>query len=58
MDEDKAKVARAQLIRRATEDWAAELEWLALNARFTRAKYLAFIKEGFTETQAIELCKT
>jgi hypothetical protein len=57
MDEDKAKVMRAQLMRKVTEDWAAELEWFALNAKINRAKYLAYLKEGFTEVQALELCK-
>lgn len=56
-DEDKAKVERAQVMRKITEDWAAEMEWMALSARISRAKYLAFIKEGFSESQALQLCK-
>jgi hypothetical protein len=57
-DEDKTKVTRAQLMLKITEDWAAELEWLALSAKISRAKFLALVKEGFTEAQAIELCKS
>jgi len=29
-----------------------------LMAQITRAKYNALVKEGFTEAQAIELCRT
>lgn len=29
-----------------------------LSAQITRAKYDALLKEGFTEKQAIELCRT
>lgn len=56
-DEDSQKVVRAQLLRSVVDNWAAELEWFTLSARIARAKYLAYIKEGFTEAQAIELCK-
>lgn len=57
-DEDKQRVDRAQLIKSITEDWAAHLEWTTLDARMRRAKYLALVKEGFTEPQALELVRT
>ena len=56
-DEDKARVERAQLNKSVTEDWAAHLESIILHARMTRAKYVALVREGFSEAQAIELCK-
>lgn len=56
-DSDKQRVERAQLIKSITEDWVAHLEWTALDARMRRAKYLALVKEGFNEVQALELTK-
>lgn len=57
MDEDKPKVVQAQMIQYLKDNWVAHLESTALGARMTRARYLALVKEGFTEAQAIELCK-
>lgn len=56
-DADKGLVAQAQLMKSIAENWAAHLEWMTLDARMKRAKYLALVKEGFTEVQAIELTK-
>lgn len=33
------------------------LEYAALNAQLKRAQYLAFVQQGFTPSQALELCK-
>ena len=33
------------------------LEYQAIVAQITRAKYDAFITQGFTQEQALELCK-
>lgn len=57
MDEDKSRVELAQLVRRVREDIAAHIEMNQLQARITRAKYVALVKEGFSEAQALELCK-
>lgn len=56
-DADKGLVAQAQLMRSIAENWAAHLELAALNARMSRAKFLALVKEGFTEEQALFLTK-
>lgn len=56
-DQDKARVARAQALRSIVEDWAAELQWIEIQARTARAKYLALTKEGFTPQEALFLCK-
>ena len=36
----------------------ALIEYAALQAKVRRASYLAHLAEGFTEAQALELCKT
>lgn len=55
-DDDKPRVRMAQLVAGMREDILAHIEYESLRAKLTRAKYLALIKEGFTETQAMELC--
>jgi len=57
MTEENRKVAFAVLVREMRENLPAHIEFEQLNARVTREKYLALVKNGFTETQALELCK-
>ena len=52
------KVKRAQALVELREDLPRLLEFMALSATMTRAKFKALVKEGFTEAQAIELCKS
>lgn len=33
------------------------IEYAVLNAQLKRAQYLEFVKAGFNEAQALELCK-
>lgn len=56
-DDDKPRVALAQLVRDMRDNIAAHIEYSQIQARITRAKYLALVKEGFTEAQALQLCK-
>jgi hypothetical protein len=56
-DDDKGRVALAQLVRDMRDNIAAHIEINQLQARITRAKYIALVKEGFTEAQALQLCK-
>lgn len=56
-DEDKGRVKLAMLVREMRENVAAHIEIVQLNAKVTRSKYLALVAEGFTEQQALELCK-
>jgi hypothetical protein len=56
-DDDKGRVALAQLVRDMRDNIAAHIEVNQLQARITRAKYIALVKEGFTEAQALQLCK-
>ena len=56
-DEDAGRVKRAQLIREIIENMAAEVELQRALAKLTRIKFDALIGVGFTECQAILLCK-
>jgi len=56
-DEDKPRVALAQLVRDLREQLPAHIELAQLQAKISRAKYLALVNQGFTEVQALELCK-
>jgi len=56
-DQDKSRVALAQAVLELRNNIAAHIELSQLQARITRAKYDALIKEGFTEQQALLLCK-
>jgi len=47
-----------QSIKEVFEDWAATLEYISGVARIRRAIYNAYIEEGFTEEQALELTKS
>lgn len=51
--QDKARADLEQLKRNID----VQLEYIAIAAQFTRKKYLTLISEGFTEAQALELCK-
>ena len=44
-------------IRPISENWADKLEFAEWVARYRRMQYDAHIKAGFTEDQALELCK-
>jgi len=58
IDGDARKDKTAESLR----EFKAGLPWMtehvALVAQLTRAKFLALREQGFTEAQAIELCKT
>lgn len=56
-DEDKGKVRFAVLVRELRENMAAHIEFAQLDAQLKRAKYLALVKEGFTQDEALSLCK-
>lgn len=66
-DDDKPKVVIPIIpqvtdeLRRALETHRRNLpfliEYQQLQAQITRKKFEALVKEGFTDTQAIELCK-
>lgn len=58
-EQTRAKLAQdiARMMDDAQENWPMRLQIWALQARETRAQYLAYVKEGFTDAQAIELCK-
>lgn len=53
---EQDRISLAQAVRNLRENMPALLEMAQLNAQLNRAKYLALVKEGFTEAQALELC--
>lgn len=55
--DDKGRADRDRALRDMRESMAWHLEYIAIQAQLTRAKYLALVKEGFTAAEAIELCK-
>lgn len=67
-DDDKPVVIVPPVLPQATDELAVALEthrrnvpflieYQVLQAKVTRAKYLALLTEGFNEKQAIALCK-
>lgn len=50
---DKQRAALEELKRNLT----IHIEFLAIHAEMVRAKYQALVAQGFTEAQALELCK-
>jgi hypothetical protein len=47
----------AAAVRAMRENLPALLEYIAIDAQFTRARFLALKKEGFTDAQAVELAR-
>jgi len=54
---EKIQVLRAQALLEMKENLPHFIEYCAVEAQMMRAKYLALCKQGFTEQQAIELCR-
>jgi len=50
---DKQRAALEELKRNLD----VHIEFLGIQARCTRIKYQALVSQGFTEAQALELCK-
>lgn len=49
---------QAELMRNLRKALPDMIENATLFAQLRRANYLALVKEGFTEAQALELCKS
>lgn len=54
---ERSQVTMAQAVKNLRENLPALLEYDALQARMTRNKFLQLVASGFTEQQALELCK-
>ena len=57
MSDEKYQFDLAQSIKRMRENMPAMLEIVELDALQKMAKFRALVKAGFTEAQALELCK-
>jgi hypothetical protein len=59
-EKKRAEVARAvsQSLAESLNNWPMQLDLIAWRGKELRAKYLALVREGFTEDQAIKLCVT
>ena len=57
MTNPNEQVVLAMAIKSMHENMPAWLELVELEALKTRTKYLALVKNGFNEFQALELCK-
>lgn len=53
---DNDKVTLAQTVKSLQENVVAMIEYEQYRAKIIRAKYLAFVEQGFTEAQALDLC--
>lgn len=57
MSREQRDVKLATLVLELRENMIAHIEIEQLQAKLTREKYLSLVKNGFTESQALELCK-
>lgn len=48
----------ANLVRMSNREFENLVQLLGINAKLHRAKFKALVDEGFSESQALELCKT
>lgn len=56
MNEDSQKVNIAQSVRHLREILPAMIEHAEIQARLCKARFDALVAQGFTESQALELC--
>lgn len=54
---EKLSVSLAQAVKTLRDNLPAMIEMEQLQARITRSKFLALVAHGFTEEQALILCK-
>jgi hypothetical protein len=54
---EQRQLDMAQAVRNLRDSLPAQMELEVLLARVTRHKYIALLTEGFTEQQALDLCK-
>jgi hypothetical protein len=54
---ESSQVTLAQAVKNLRDNLPALLEMEEINARITRRKFVALQAQGFSEQQALELCK-
>jgi hypothetical protein len=57
MNSENQKVELAKHLKHTRENLPAFIDMVKLQAQMTRIRYLALVAEGFSEAQALELCK-
>jgi hypothetical protein len=57
MAEINPQLALAQAVKSMRENMPAMMEHEELRAIIIRKKFITLVQSGFTETQALELCK-
>lgn len=56
-DQEEAKrVALAQILKTARDNWAFTVEIIGLKAKTARARFVALRREGFEMDEALRLC--
>ena len=58
MSNDNLNMKMAMDVKQMMERVPAMLDFVAYQAKLTRKKYLSLVESGFTEAQALELCKS
>lgn len=55
-EQERQRVALAQILKTAQDNWAFTVEIIGLKAKTARARYLAHRREGFSADEALRLC--
>lgn len=46
----------AQATKQVSDNLTAHFEWIKVNAKLIRCKYLSLVEQGFSKGEALELC--
>ncbi len=57
MNNEAQKVEIAKQLKQTRENLPAFIDLVKMQAQMLRIRYLALVAEGFSEAQALELCK-
>lgn len=57
-ERERSQANMAQSLKNMKDNWPMLVEIEQRLAALTRVKFLSLVKEGFTESQAMDLCRT